>query len=139
MFSFSKKPDPKEQIRQWKRSINHEIRSLDRQIRSTCNNSLDVGTLALTFVLRSPNGGGEAPERDQATGKEGQSIRQDAAAQSYARAADPGACQNQIASVKTLARALVRSKKTKEQMHVGKAQLNSVSMKLQENLGKLVS
>jgi len=43
--------------------------------------------------------------------------------------------QNQIASVKTLAKALVRSKKTKEQMRIGKAQLSSVSMQLQENLG----
>eukprot|EP00039_Didymoeca_costata_P018059 m.331984 g.331984 ORF g.331984 m.331984 type:complete len:212 (-) comp16838_c0_seq1:136-771(-) len=33
LFGQSKKPDPAEQVREWKRQINRECRSLDRQIR----------------------------------------------------------------------------------------------------------
>lgn len=34
LFGASKKPDPKEQVREWKSAIRGEIRLLDRQIRS---------------------------------------------------------------------------------------------------------
>ena len=42
-------------------------------------------------------------------------------------------------SVKILAKELVRSRKAKEKIMTGKAQLNSVSMQLQQNLGKLAT
>ncbi|KAL5470869.1 hypothetical protein EMCRGX_G028913 [Ephydatia muelleri] len=39
---FGKKPDPKEQVKEWKRKITHEQRGIDRQIRSIQTEELKV-------------------------------------------------------------------------------------------------
>eukprot|EP00041_Stephanoeca_diplocostata_P022569 m.540245 g.540245 ORF g.540245 m.540245 type:complete len:222 (+) comp22096_c0_seq3:218-883(+) len=90
LFGATKKPDPKEQVREWKTAIRGEIRQLDRQIRKI--------------------------EREEDSVKA--SLKKEAK-------------NNNMASAKVLARSLANSKKAKLRIHTSKAQMNSVSLEIQ--------
>jgi charged multivesicular body protein 3 len=96
MFSFSKKPDPKEQARAWISSLKKDMRAIDRDVREV--------------------------EREQAK------IKADIKRQ---------AKKGDRKALVILAKSLARSEKTVANLIGTRAQLNSATMQIQEQIGTL--
>jgi charged multivesicular body protein 3 len=96
MFSFSKKPDPKEQARSWISQLKKDMRAIDRDIREV--------------------------EREQAK------IKADIKRQ---------AKKGDRKGLAILAKSLARSEKTVANLVGTRAQLNSATMQIQEQIGTL--
>jgi charged multivesicular body protein 3 len=90
-----KKPDPKEQVREWRSKIRKEQRVIDRQITSIQREELKVK-----------------------------------------RSIKDAAKKGQVDVCKILAKEVVQSRKAVSKLYASKAQMNSVVMQMQNQLGE---
>mgnify|MGYP001196268293 CR=1 FL=1 len=114
----SKAPDPKEQVKEWKKQMRGEERKLDRQITSELRARLPPRRAAAAW-LTSPL---PTPEIKNEETKVKQSIKQ-------------AAKRGDMSTAKLLAKEIVRSRKAVSRLHTSKAQMNSVVMQMQNQMG----
>ncbi|PKU80224.1 Vacuolar protein sorting-associated protein 24 like 1 [Dendrobium catenatum] len=101
------KPTPQQQLRDWQRRLRQECRNVERQIRGKPLTPLTDVQIGIIFHV-------EREERN------------------VQKAIKDAAKRNDMASAKTLAKEIVRSRRAVNRLHENKAQLNSVSMHLGE-------
>lgn len=113
----SKAPDPKEQVKEWKKQMRGEERKLDRQITSELRARLPPRRAAAWLTPPLPT-----PEIKNEETKVKQSIKQ-------------AAKRGDMSTAKLLAKEIVRSRKAVSRLHTSKAQMNSVVMQMQNQMG----
>ena len=113
----SKAPDPKEQVKEWKKQMRGEERKLDRQIQSELRARLPPRRGAAWLTPPLPT-----PEIKNEETKVKQSIKQ-------------AAKRGDMSTAKLLAKEIVRSRKAVSRLHTSKAQMNSVVMQMQNQMG----
>lgn len=132
---FIKKPKPKEQVREWQSNLRKEQRAIERQIRD----------IERTRKVRRPRcrAAGRLREAPGARGS-GRGSRADARilsprrarrdSQSVEKEVRSAAKRGDTKSCKVLAKEMVFAKRTVARLHTNKANLNSVSLQLGEQL-----
>ena len=115
---FGGAADPKAQVRKWKSDMRKEQRTLDRQMRGTAAARRErIATCSLHCPLARRDAGIQREE--------------DKVKKSIKDAAKRGDTQ----TCKMLAKEIVRSRKAVNRMHTSKAQMNSVVMQMENQLG----
>ena len=114
----SKAPDPKEKVKEWKKQMRGEERKLDRQITSEgCAPGCHLDGPPPWLTPPPPT-----PEIKNEETKVKQSIKQ-------------AVKRGDTSTAKMLAKEIVRSRKATARLYTSKAQMNSVVMQMQNQLG----
>ena len=114
----SKAPDPKEKVKEWKKQMRAEERKLDRQITSEgCAPGCHLDGPPPWLTPPPPT-----PEIKNEETKVKQSIKQ-------------AVKRGDTSTAKMLAKEIVRSRKATARLYTSKAQMNSVVMQMQNQLG----
>ena len=114
----SKAPDPKDKVKEWKKQMRAEERKLDRQITSEgCAPGCHLDGLPPWLTPPPPT-----PEIKNEETKVKQSVKQ-------------AVKRGDTSTAKMLAKEIVRSRKATARLYTSKAQMNSVVMQMQNQLG----